>query len=130
MDRAAILCPKRKTSVYTDASHSASDSLSDCMAPCCPGAKCFPKFVASRKIQFVKDFGDRDRLVSEEKSDRESDLHANRTENRMCNHRCRRTLTRRSNPGGAMRNTFVSQKIEFFARGLTRELGMQGICRI
>jgi hypothetical protein len=43
-DRDAILYPTRKTNVYTDASDSASDFLSDSIAPCCPGGKCFLTF--------------------------------------------------------------------------------------
>jgi hypothetical protein len=44
-----------------------------CPIPCYPvahaGGKCFPKFDASRKIKFVKNFGDRGRLVTDGKSD-------------------------------------------------------------
>jgi hypothetical protein len=36
---------------------------------------CFSKFVASRTIKVVNNFVDRGRLVSEKKSDRESDGH-------------------------------------------------------
>jgi hypothetical protein len=72
-DGDTILCPTRKMSDYTDASNSTSYSLSDSMTPCCPGGKCFPKFDASLKIKFVNNFGDWGRLVSDWKSDRESD---------------------------------------------------------
>jgi hypothetical protein len=85
-----------------------------CPIPCCPVGRlvrmCFLKFDASRKNKFVNNFGDRGRLVSEGKSDRQSDgdpicmqigrrigwgsdLHAHRTENRMQKRTCRRPLS-------------------------------------